>query len=789
MSSLLSPSDFPSLDPSRQKPPDPPFFLSTTQPNLVPLHHQSASTPSRELSFKDKLLGSFGSPLGLGNSMSTMDCEEEVYSDPESEDDSPPRVRLSAAIKKRIRSPWRNCLIIKVFGKSYGYKSLLRRLHGIWRPQGPLSLVDLGYDYYLVRLSNHADYSHSLEDGPWFVGEHYLSVRRWEPEFKPSSAQISFVAVWARVPELPIEFFDPGILQQIGILLGQPIRIDTATSTMARGRYARICVQIDITQPLVHHILIGSFRQTVTYENLPSFCFSCGRVGHVKDHCPQSTSTVTSTTQDSSVDVTSEQSPHPPVVTTDTYGPWMLVTRRRSKNRPNPTGQPSKNSTPVQGSSSKTTVPSDTGPSSAFSSLPISRPNKISTSQPPTWHPKSVPNHSKANRTPHDTTNAAPRHESSGILSSPPETTSLPLPTIRSDQGSHKISTTLQPLIDSPMTNHHVLHSQKPPMQHRPVYNTESTSKILPPSSPTASLALVSSSASSSILSPPSSQPISTDGQLRRLPLRPDSSPLPIRPFRQQLLIHSEPHFPCHSSSRSRPSCTITPLESEDLDAAHSTLSIPSTELAKLDATTNTFSLSPINNPLSSPTTFTTGSAARDPPPSPSSPHPSCTLDVSFPLTSPVSRDPPDDPSILVSLFSPDDAMDWNPATGNLSLGDSSLSRPSPSESQFTPSAILLSTLSGLPTDPTSPPSSITYTLLPPSRPGPHRCSHRNRPRPSYGSKALSENVNLVVSLPTIRKHMKTELVNSCANQNNTAVKGQFGLTQPSHNKWDCNCK
>lgn len=54
----------------------------------------------------------------------------------------------------------------------------------------------------------------------------------------------------------------------------------------SRGRYARLCIQVDINKPIINTILIGRFKQPVIYEGFHKLCFACGRIGHKKEACP-----------------------------------------------------------------------------------------------------------------------------------------------------------------------------------------------------------------------------------------------------------------------------------------------------------------------------------------------------------------------------------------------------------------------------------------------------------------------------------------------------------------------
>ncbi|XVF01096.1 hypothetical protein REPUB_Repub04eG0058600 [Reevesia pubescens] len=139
-----------------------------------------------------------------------------------------PCILLSKAEKQRIRSPWRNTLIVKLLGRS---------------------------------------------------------IRRRTPGFRSEDATITSVAAWIRFPGMPLEYYDYEILNRMGNLLMQTLMIDRNTLTASRGRYARICAEINLTKPLVLRIFIGGRWQKVEYEGLGMVCFACGRFGHSKEQC------------------------------------------------------------------------------------------------------------------------------------------------------------------------------------------------------------------------------------------------------------------------------------------------------------------------------------------------------------------------------------------------------------------------------------------------------------------------------------------------------------------------
>lgn len=177
----------------------------------------------------------------------------------------------------------------------------------LWKPVSRLDCIDLGEDFFLIKFKLIKDYDKVLKGGPWFIGDHYLTIRTWEPYFKPNATACSKVAVWAHLPQLPIEFYEMGVLKDIGNAIGPVLRIDVITASSTRGRYARICVQVDLAKPLVRRVFIRRFGQEVLYEGISSLCFDCGRLGHCKKACPYS---IKETMEGQAVHRESEENPN-----------------------------------------------------------------------------------------------------------------------------------------------------------------------------------------------------------------------------------------------------------------------------------------------------------------------------------------------------------------------------------------------------------------------------------------------------------------------------------------------
>jgi len=93
------------------------------------------------------------------------------------------------------------------------------------------------------------------------------------------------IPLWIQLPNLPLICWGPDSLSRIGSTLGKPLFADECSSKQTRISYARILIEIDITIPLLHKILVESpdekcFEHKIAYDWEPTFCQKCQQVEH-----------------------------------------------------------------------------------------------------------------------------------------------------------------------------------------------------------------------------------------------------------------------------------------------------------------------------------------------------------------------------------------------------------------------------------------------------------------------------------------------------------------------------
>lgn len=119
----------------------------------------------------------------------------------------------------------------------------------------------------------------------------------------------------------------------------------TNTIDGIRESYARVCVELDLSQPLEISVAIGKYDYLIEYEHIHLICFSCGRVGHRKESCnllpvPEKSDVAAMTVEGAAKPDPKSIKYNGTIVSEEPnelgFAEWMLVARKNNfKNRPN----------------------------------------------------------------------------------------------------------------------------------------------------------------------------------------------------------------------------------------------------------------------------------------------------------------------------------------------------------------------------------------------------------------------------------------------------------------------
>ncbi|XP_006606936.1 uncharacterized protein [Glycine max] len=184
----------------------------------------------------------------------TMDLIEQKLAKIEFEDGNPlkPTVIIDDSMFEGLYALWQEALVIKLIGKSIGFHVMKERLTRIWKLNAGFEILDIDHGYYMVTFDQEAYRVKLIGEEPWMIFDNYLIVELWTPDFISPVASINKTMVWIRFPGLNnLVYYDETILLALASAIGKPVKVDINPKDVRRGRFARVCIEVNLTKPVV----------------------------------------------------------------------------------------------------------------------------------------------------------------------------------------------------------------------------------------------------------------------------------------------------------------------------------------------------------------------------------------------------------------------------------------------------------------------------------------------------------------------------------------------------------
>lgn len=122
-------------------------------------------------------------------------------------------------------------------------------------------------DFFMVKFDLHEDRRNKvMRGGPWMIFDHHFVVSTWSAKFISSEATVIKMLAWICIPSFNVAFYYEGFLFFVSQVIETPIRMDVNNLEGNRGRFARICVELDLTKPIIGKVMIEGYWYKIEYE-------------------------------------------------------------------------------------------------------------------------------------------------------------------------------------------------------------------------------------------------------------------------------------------------------------------------------------------------------------------------------------------------------------------------------------------------------------------------------------------------------------------------------------------
>ncbi|CAN0916159.1 Uncharacterized protein At4g02000 [Linum grandiflorum] len=160
----------------------------------------------------------------------------------------------------------------------------------LWRPYRGIQIEEVDGQRILFRFFHVLDLRWVIDNGAWTFDSWLVVMTEIKPAEIPTQVPLFEANFWVQGHSMPASYCTEAVGQVIGNHVGSFVGLDKEHKFSRDEPYIRLRARLDVRRPLKKEKKIrrpgGEWVIiSLKYEKLPTFCFTCGRMGHVDRGC------------------------------------------------------------------------------------------------------------------------------------------------------------------------------------------------------------------------------------------------------------------------------------------------------------------------------------------------------------------------------------------------------------------------------------------------------------------------------------------------------------------------
>lgn len=158
-----------------------------------------------------------------------------------------PTAQLCVTELEKEASKWKNVVILYVIEDKPTIAYLKRFLQNQCGVTGAVEIFYHNEGYFMIRFESKLDKDRMLYEGPYMLANRLIIVKEWAANFCFEKEVLRDISLWIRLPKLTLNCWSVDSLSRIGSVISTPICANECTSQQHRISYARLLIEVNIT--------------------------------------------------------------------------------------------------------------------------------------------------------------------------------------------------------------------------------------------------------------------------------------------------------------------------------------------------------------------------------------------------------------------------------------------------------------------------------------------------------------------------------------------------------------